>query len=302
MLQVRALVPDADAATIAHELEALPGVHRVISGGHTHDGDTVLYADVTPSAADQALDHLVQRVPPEAISLVRLESAHPIEQRAHHRWVGGDASEPAWAEVIDVARADAQLLTRYGALMPAAGAIAGVGVATKNVILIIGAMAISPDLLPLSATCVGLVAKRPRLVGRGLSTLTLGLLTATITALLAAFILEAFDLYSGDLGSGGLGTLTTTDASTILVALAAGVAGMLAFETRSATAVGVAISVTTIPAAAYLGVAAASNQGSDALGALGVLATNLACVLAAGTLTLAVQRAARHRRREPEQR
>ena len=50
-------------------------------------------------------------------------------------------------------------------------------------------------------------------------------------------------------------TSPTTDYSTVLVALAAGVAAMLSFETRASAAVGVAISVTTIPASAYLGVA-----------------------------------------------
>jgi Domain of unknown function (DUF389) len=40
-----------------------------------------------------------------------------------------------------------------------------------------------------------------------------------------------------------------------LIALAAGVAAILFFETRASAAVGVAISVTTIPASAYLGVA-----------------------------------------------
>ena len=43
---------------------------------------------------------------------------------------------------------------------------------------------------------------------------------------------------------------------TILVAFVAGtLRAMLAFETRASSAIGVAISVTTIPAAAYLGVA-----------------------------------------------
>ena len=53
-----------------------------------------------------------------------------------------------------------------------------------------------------------------------------------------------------------LGALTTVSNETVVVALAAGVAGMLALETRASSGVGVAISVTTIPASAYVGVAA----------------------------------------------
>jgi hypothetical protein len=51
---------------------------------------------------------------------------------------------------------------------------------------------------------------------------------------------------------------------TIVVALAAGVAGMLALEPRTNAGGGVAISVTTIPAAAYLGVAAGLGEFSTA--------------------------------------
>jgi len=96
-------------------------------------------------------------------------------------------------------------------------------------------------------------------------------------------------------GSGGLGTLTTTDISTVIVAFAAGVAGMLAFETRAAAAVGVAISITTIPAIAYMAVAVVADDPNDAWGALGVLVTNVLVLLAAGTLTVSIQRMIRAR-------
>ena len=50
------------------------------------------------------------------------------------------------------------------------------------------------------------------------------------------------------------------------------------------------ISVTTVPAAAYLGVAAGLGQLSKAWGALGVLAVNVAMLLIGGVTTLHVQR------------
>jgi hypothetical protein len=65
---------------------------------------------------------------------------------------------------------------------------------------------------------------------------------------------------------------------------------MLAVETRASSAVGVGISITTIPAAAYLGVAAGLGEAAKALGALAVLGANVATLVAAGTLTLVVQR------------
>lgn len=70
--------------------------------------------------------------------------------------------------------------------------------------------------------------------------------------------LNALDLLpqGGNINSTFLAGLSTVNISTPIVAFAAGVAGMLALETRASSAVGVAISVTTIPASAYLGVAA----------------------------------------------
>ena len=92
---------------------------------------------------------------------------------------------------------------------------------------------------------------------------------------------------------------THVNSETILVALAAGIAGMLAFETRASAAVGVAISVTTIPAAAFLGVAAGIGELSNSLAALRVLGANVAMMLASGSLTLVVQRPAAARAARP---
>jgi hypothetical protein len=76
----------------------------------------------------------------------------------------------------------------------------------------------------------------------------------------------------------------------VLVAAAAGVAAMLSFETGASAAVGVAISVTTIPASAYLGVAIGGGGIDEAAGALVVLLINVGLLIVAGSLTLLVQR------------
>jgi uncharacterized membrane protein len=83
--------------------------------------------------------------------------------------------------------------------------------------------------------------------------------------------------------------------ATILVAFFAGIAGILAFETRSSSAVGVAISITTIPAAAFIGAAVAVHD-PDVSGAVAVLAANVTLLLVAGSLTLFLQRIYQRRR------
>lgn len=73
------------------------------------------------------------------------------------------------------------------------------------------------------------------------------------------------------------------------MAFAAGIAGTVALARMQATALaGVLVSVTTIPAAAAMGVDASTGNWSDLAGAAIQLGINLVSLLAAGLATLAV--------------
>ena len=204
-----------------------------------------------------------------------------------------------WEEVLGAAWINAQPIARYLAFMFAAGVIGCYGVVDRNPILIIGAMAVAPDLLPITAVGVGVVGRRPDLAGRALVTIAVGMAVTCVAAAFFAFLQDQFDLipsgFSFDDAASALGGLTTVNDETLVVALVAGVAGMLALETRARQAVGVAISVTTIPAAAYLGVAAGLGEIGKATDSLGVLSVNIAMMVVGATVTLAVQRRLRDR-------
>jgi uncharacterized hydrophobic protein (TIGR00271 family) len=197
-----------------------------------------------------------------------------------------------WADMVGQARINARPVARFLAFMLAAGVIAAYGVIEANSILIVGAMAVSPDMLPVAAVCVGLVSRRFRLAWHALATLALGLGATCAAAVGLTVAIDLLDLLpSGfNVSEAALSGLTTVNDATVVVALAAGIAGMLALETRASSAVGVAISITTIPAAAYFGVAIALGEMDKAWGALAVLGTNVAMLLAAGTATLIAQR------------
>jgi len=198
----------------------------------------------------------------------------------------------AWVTVMGEARANSRPLARYLILMMVAGIIAGLGVLTDNAILIVGAMAVSPDLLPICSTCVGIVGRRWPLARRAFATLTVGLALAVAVAAVMTALLDLSGIIPGDFNieESGLASLANTDYSTVLVALAAGVAAMLAFETRASAAVGVAISVTTIPASAFMGVAIGAGELGDAGGAAVVLGVNVSLLILSGSLTLLTQR------------
>jgi uncharacterized hydrophobic protein (TIGR00271 family) len=184
--------------------------------------------------------------------------------------------------------------------MVAAGIIAGIGVLTGSAVLLVGAMAISPDLLPISASAVGIVERRWRLARRALNALMLGLGAGALGAFAATALLRLFNRVPDDLRLADtvMGeALTELGPGSLMVAAVAGVAGMLAFERPAGAAVGVAISVTTIPAAAYVGAALAMGRDDPMWGALGVLLANVVVLVIASATTLLAQRRWRRRSR-----
>jgi uncharacterized hydrophobic protein (TIGR00271 family) len=279
---------EADAMrTVAGRLDGHDGVSRVRVVEATRPGHSVVLAAVRPRAVDPLLDSLHELgVPDSDITLMHVEVVgRAATARAQTSLV--------WEEVLGAAWVNARPIARYLAFMFVAGVIGCYGVVDRNAILIVGAMAIAPDLLPITAVGVGVVARRPGLAGRALLTIAVGMAIAILAATAFAFAQDQLNLipsgFSFDSASAALGGLTTIDDETLVVALVAGVAGMLALETRASGAVGVAISVTTIPAAAYLGVAAGMGEIGKAAGTLGVLSMNIAMMVVGAIVTLVVQ-------------
>jgi uncharacterized hydrophobic protein (TIGR00271 family) len=277
---------------VAERLHELDGTSRVRIETAVRTGYSLVHASVSHDSTDQILGELrALSIPRQDVTLTRIEE------------LGGGIKDGAdtsliWADVVGLAGSNSRLIARYLAFMAVAGVVACYGVIDANPILIVGAMAVSPDLLPITATAVGVIGRSLRLAARALLTLTVGMLVATVFAAIFTFAQRHLSLLpSGfNINATVLRNLVTVDNETISVALAAGVAGMLAFETRASSGVGVAISVTTIPAAAYLGVAAGLGQATQALGALAVLGTNVAMMVAGAAATLALQRLLANRR------
>jgi uncharacterized hydrophobic protein (TIGR00271 family) len=271
-------------SSVARFLDASDDVERVRLAHATRPEHAIVVAVVRPRAVDGVLDELRGHgVPDDDVTLTR-------EEVLGGSGVSRREAGLVWEDVLGMASRNARPIARYLAFMIVAGVVGSYGVIGANVILIVGAMAISPDLLPITAVGVGLVDRRFGLAARALVTLLIGMTLASAAACASASLQDLFGLIPSafDIHSTVLGSLTEVSNETIIVALAAGVAGMLALETRASAGVGVAVSVTTIPAAAYLGVAAGLGEADQARGAVGVLGANVAMLVvgASGTLTL----------------
>ena len=293
MLHLRVFGSSEVIAEVAGYLYELDGSTHVIYTRGGSPGQAVATADLAAEAVDSTLAKM-QSLGIPAKDVVLLE-VHRIGPSAAQR----PLATVIWSDLLSQAGANARPLARYLVFMAAAGVIAAFGVIYANTILIVGAMAISPDLLPITAAATALVLRRWGLVGKAVGALVIGLACACAVGAVMTAVLDGVGLLPAGLEpnqTGFLDGLATVNIATPIVALAAGIVAILGIETKASTAVGVAISVTTIPASALLGVAAGLGKLHQAVGALEVLGINITMILVGSTLTLIVQRALARRR------
>ena len=286
MLQLRVFGASQQLGDVAACLRDIPGSRHVVRTGDGAHGAAFVTADLADDAVDRAVEQVRRMgISADDVVLVRIETIGPAEAQR-------PLSSVVWSDLVTQAGMNARPVARYLVFMAIAGIIAAFGVIYGNITLIVGAMAISPDTLPVTAAATALVLRRWRLAGRAVAALVIGLAVACVVGGIMTALLNSFDLLPAhfDIGQGQLlQGLSSVNISTPIVAFAAGAAGILALETRASSGVGVAISVTTIPASAYLGVAVGVGEASQALGALLVLGINVTMLLVGGCVTLLAQ-------------
>jgi uncharacterized hydrophobic protein (TIGR00271 family) len=204
-----------------------------------------------------------------------------------------------FGEGLSILRRLTRIDSQYLLLMVAAAIIAAAGLVADLPIAIVGAMAISPDLGRLNAMAFSLISREAGLLVRAARSLVVGMFVAVVTSMLWTLLGLALGVNDPleAIPSSLAALVTELDVITITVALAAGVAAMVVFITdRGRSAVGVGVSITTIPAAAYAGLAIADGNLGTAGDALVVLLVNVICVVGAGVVTgLVLRRHLRHR-------
>jgi uncharacterized hydrophobic protein (TIGR00341 family) len=173
----------------------------------------------------------------------------------------------------------------YAVMVTLSTIVAAVGLIRDNVAIVIGAMVIAPLLGPNVALALASSLGDMSLAKRSLKALSVGLAIALAVSLAIGAVLGV------DPSTRQIATRTQADFPDIALALAAGAAGSLAFTSGvSAVLVGVMVSVALLPPVVTAGLLAGAGQGALALGALLLLATNVACVNLAAVATFLVQK------------
>jgi uncharacterized hydrophobic protein (TIGR00271 family) len=306
MLHLRVTVPSEEAAAIHDRLGRTPGVAHLawLPGASTHPPGDLLLCDLAREAAHDVVEWLQD----EGVHKQGAITLSPVGAVVSEAAAGAEAAAPGhgsdalvWEELEAAARDDAVLTPSLLALMAVATMIAGVGILLDSPILVVGAMVVGPEYGPLSALCVA--AGRRRWSGVRTAATTLGI--AVVVGAAATYVLtvllrlatigpDGYDLSDRQLTA----FISHPDGLAAVVAVLAGIAGMLALtEARSGTLVGVLVSVTTIPAIANIGLAAAYGEAAEVRGASLQLAVNVAGLVIAGVATLVVQSRLTARRR-----
>ncbi|WP_031189470.1 MULTISPECIES: DUF389 domain-containing protein [Streptomyces] len=299
MLHLRLIVPADRTQAVLHLVENTVGTtHLAVLTGAARDpqGDVIL-CDVAREAADGLLHELralgIDRDGAIAVENIDLSLSDRAD-RAEKDAPGEGVDAVLWESLTDATHEESTLSVTYLAFLTLATMLAACGVVLDNAILIVGAMAVGPEFGPLAGVCTALVRRAPRLAWRALLALVVGFAVAMAVTVGFSLLMDAAGLFKESQVEGArpnTSFIWQPDPMSFVVALLAGAAGTLSLTSaKSGALVGVAISVTTVPAAANAAVAFGYSSYKQAWGSTEQLLLNLLGIVVAGTLTLLAQK------------
>ncbi|GJF34837.1 hypothetical protein KNE206_75370 [Kitasatospora sp. NE20-6] len=300
MIHVRAVSPPDLTDRVVGLLAGDPCVlNLIVSPGAARnpDGDAIA-CDVLTGAANEVLKslravHLDRRgsIVIEPVDIAFSGRAAEIGSRR----LGPLTRAPVWEQVEARIRAEGTYAPSFFLYLVIAGLIGSVGIVTNSQILIVAAMVVGPEYGAIVSIALGIDrGDRPR-VRRGFLALGTGFALAITATFAFSVLIRAFGLQSRafDIGLRPVSDLINTpNFFSVAVATLAGIVGIVSLtEARTSALLGVFISVTTIPAAADIGVSVAFTSWPEARGSLIQLLLNIVVLIVVGTGTLRCQRA-----------
>jgi len=308
MLHVRVVSPAAVTGRLADRLTAAPGVQNLVvqEGAATRPAGDAVQFDVHDEAAnpvfrdlrDLGLDQLggicVERVDAALTERALRTARQSVLERER---------VPVWEMVEATIRAGQSYAPSFYGLLAIAGLIGAVGILTNSQILIVGAMVVGPEYSAIIAVALGISRRDRGPVRAGLLALLWGFLAAIVITLLFGLAVRGAGKAPAPFLDGTRPVsdlINTPNVYSVIVAILAGLVGVISLtESRANALIGVFISVTTIPAAADVGVSLAFSSWHEAWGSTLQLLLNIALLIVVGAAGLATQRLIWRRRTGP---
>ncbi len=298
MIHVRLVSPPDITAGLVDLLSSNAGVFDLIvleGVARNPDGDAVQF-DVINAEANGVLQDLRARGVTRRGSVVIEDIGAALSDRAtdaEARSPRALSLSPIWEQAEARIRAGGRYPPSWFLLLAIAGLIAAVGIFTNSQILIVGAMVVGPEYAAIISVALGINRADPGRVRAGLAALFFGFLIAIAMTYCFSVIIRAFG-WESDAFRAGIRPVSelinTPNVFSVVVASLAGIVGVISLvEARTGALIGVFISVTTIPAAADIGVSLAFQNWSEARGSLIQLLLNVAILTVVGAVGLVVQ-------------
>jgi uncharacterized hydrophobic protein (TIGR00271 family) len=300
LLQIRVSVAPQHTGDVRELFEADAGTAHlaVLPGASLRPAGDLVLADVARESADGLIGALRDLRLGEdlAITMDAVDAAVSRRAQEAENSAPGDASDAVvWEQVVRTVAADSALSISFLTFLTIATLIATIGIINDSAILVIGAMVLGPEFAALAGLALGAVLRRGALVRSAAVTLVTGFVVAIAVAALAALAGRALGWFGAELLTADrpqTGFITAPDKWSLVVAVLAGIAGVLSLtSSKSGALVGVFISVTTVPAAGAMALSLALGSATAFSEAATQLGINLAGILVAATGTLLLQRA-----------
>ncbi|HVK27581.1 MAG TPA: DUF389 domain-containing protein [Nocardioides sp.] len=261
------------------------------------EGDLV-EADLPREAVNEVVDALREIGVQHEGAIHVIPVATWISRPAHEaekQTPGSSADAVVWAEVTQRSFDESELNWTFLTFMTLATMIASIAIVLDSQILVIGAMVLGPEFLPVAALGLALVRRRPALLRHAAVTLVVGFAVAIVMVTLAALAARGLGWITEDQVTAprpGTAFIYTPDKWSFIVAVIAAAAGALSLTSAKVGGLsGVFISVTTIPAAGNVALGIAFGLPDEIGGSLLQLLVNIAGMAVAGWVALAFQQA-----------
>ncbi|MFF0157940.1 DUF389 domain-containing protein [Streptomyces sp. NPDC005263] len=300
MIHVRAVCPPDLTDRAMALLGAEPCVLNLLLHTGTvrnPDGDAI-ECDVLTGAANEVLGGLRDLGLEHRGSVVLDPVDTVFSERAARTGaeeLGARLRAPVWEQVEARIRSGGRYPPSFYLFLVIAGLIGAVGIITNSQILIVAAMVVGPEYGAITSIALGIDQRAWPSVRQGLMALLVGFSLAVAATFLFALLVRGFGLQpeAFELGLRPVSNLINTpNFFSAVVAVLAGIVGIVSLaEARTSALLGVFISVTTIPAAADIGVSVAFASWDEARGSLLQLLLNIVVLILVGTGTLRCQRA-----------
>jgi uncharacterized hydrophobic protein (TIGR00271 family) len=274
-------------------------VHNVVTqagAARRPDGDAVQF-DVGDEAANHVLAALRDMGLDRSggIYVERVDAA--LTERALHDGNHGalrHETAPVWEMVDAVIRAGQAYTPSFYILLAIAALIGAVGLIINSQVLIVAAMVVGPEYNAIMGVASGISKRDSGAVRDGLLALLGGFLAAMAVTLLFGLAVRGSGKTPGPFLAGVRPVadfISAPDVFSVIVAILAGIVGVVSLtEARANALIGVFISVTTIPAAASVGMSIAYSSWSEAGGSALQLLLNVVLLIVVGAAGLSTQR------------